>query len=325
MKLPQFSALILASLTLFAFSSSSAETKPADKKCKAQKEFAIILHGGTARAGKVPAERLDFMRNLLADMKKNLKQGDSALDVVEASVMAMEDSGLFNAGKAAVNNAAGFVETDAAIMDGKTQNTGAVASMRFVKNPIRAARLVMDKTRHVMMVGDRGEQAVTNIGAQTVKADYFINNPHNEPNEHGTVGAAVLDRCGNLAAGTSTGGYDAKIPGRVGDSPVIGAGTFAKNGVVAASATGHGEYFIRFNATASIAARMEYGDMDVSAATKAVIDQMAKAGGKKNGRGGIIAVDSQGNFAYPFSTPGMVRGFARYDMDPQVGVFEEMN
>ncbi len=325
MKLPQSSALILASLALFAFSPVSANANPADKKCTAQKEFAIILHGGTARAGKIPEQRLAFMRDLLFDMKQNLKQGDSALNVVEASVMAMEDSGLFNAGKAAVNNAAGFVETDASIMDGKTQNTGAVASMRFIKNPIRAARLVMDKTRHVMMVGDRGEQAVTDIGAQTVKASYFINNHHDEPNEHGTVGAAVLDRCGNLAAGTSTGGYDAKIPGRVGDSPVIGAGTFAKNNVVAASATGHGEYFIRFNATASIAARMEYGGMDVQTATKAVIDQMAKAGGEKQGRGGIIAVDAQGNFAYPFSTPGMVRGIARYDIDPQVGVFEDMD
>jgi L-asparaginase / beta-aspartyl-peptidase len=325
MKSPKFNALMFASLASLAFTALPANAMASDKKCKAQKEFSIILHGGTARAGMIPEQRLDFMRNLLVEMKQNLKQGDSALNVVEASIMAMENSGLFNAGKGAINNAAGFVETDASIMDGKTQNAGSVASMRLVKNPIRAARLVMDETRHVMMVGDRGEQAVTDIGAETVKAEYFINNHEDEPDNHGTVGAAVLDRCGNLAAGTSTGGYDAKIPGRVGDSPVIGAGTFAKNNVVAASATGHGEYFIRFNATASIAARMEYGGADVASATKAVIDQMAKAGGEKDGRGGLIAVDAQGNFAYPFSTPGMVRGIARYDIDPQVGVFEDMN
>ena len=292
--------------------------------------WGIILHGGTARAGNVPQERLDFMRALLTRMKDSLSRGATSVDTVEAAIVAMEDSGLFNAGKAAINNAGGFVETDASIMDGDTMKAGAVGSMITVKNPIRAARLVMDETRHVMMVGTRGEAAVTGLGAETVPADYFLNNapkkkaPPDPYPEHGTVGAAVLDRCGDLAAGTSTGGYDAKIPGRVGDSPVIGAGTYAKNGVMAASATGHGEYFIRYTATRSIAARMEYGGASLATAAGEVITEMAAAGGASDGRGGIVAIDTDANVAFPFSTAGMVRGFVTYRDDVAVGVFEAM-
>ena len=201
---------------------------------------------------------------------------------------------------------------------------GAVASMRTLKNPVLAARIVMEKTRHVMMVGDRGEAAVTKLGAEIVPASYFLNNKSEEPAESGTVGAAVLDRCGNLAAGTSTGGYDAKIPGRVGDSPVIGAGTYAKNGVMAASATGHGEFFIRFTATRSIAARMEYGGASVSEAASSVIKEMADAGDGSSGRGGLIAIDAEGNFAMPFSYDGMVRGITSHSQAPIAGAFTTM-
>ena len=229
----------------------------------------------------------------------------------------MENSGLFNAGKAAITNSAGYVETDASIMDGRTLDAGAVASQRRIKNPIRAARLVMDKTRHVMMVGDRGEAAVTALGAETVVPEnYFTRAMTKEIKEHGTVGAAVLDRCGDLAAGTSTGGYDSKIPGRVGDSPIIGAGVYAANGLMAGSATGHGEYFIRHTALRSVAARMDFGTQSLGDATQAVIDGMDAAGPGRDGQGGIIAVDANGNFAAIHSTVGMIHGMTSDQMAP---------
>ncbi|MEE9328676.1 MAG: isoaspartyl peptidase/L-asparaginase [Parvularculaceae bacterium] len=300
-----------------------------DKLCRDTDKFGVILHGGTARAGKVPQERLDFMQTLLGVVEDHLSTGGTAVDSAAFAIIAMEDSGLFNAGKAAISNRDGYVETDASIMNGATMKSGAVGSMITVKNPINAARLVMDETPHAMMVGTRGETAVVALGAKTVPAEYFTNNKQTTasadtyPN-HGTVGAAVLDRCGNMAAGTSTGGYNAKIPGRVGDSPIIGASTYAKNGVMAASATGHGEYFIRYTATRTVAARMEYGGESLAAAAAASIREMAQAGGGTEGKGGIIAIDARGNFAYPFSTDGMVRGLVSNDKPVQVGVFEAM-
>ena len=311
-------------LAATALSGAAAAAEPA--KCDAREEFTLVVHGGTARAGNVPEARLVFMRKMLSGARRDLRRGAHGIDVDEDVITQMEDSGLFNAGQAAISNREGFVETDASIMDGAKMNAGSVASMRYIKNPIRAARLVMDETRHVMMVGDRGEAAVTALGAETVPADYFLRNQHeDEPEEHGTVGAAVHDRCGNLAAGTSTGGYDAKIPGRVGDSPNIGAGVYAKNGVMAGSATGHGEYFIRYSALRSAAARMEYGGESLAQATQAVIDEMAEAGGGKDGRGGVVTVDTEGNVAMPFSTDGMVRGVVTHDARAQVGVFETID
>nr|GGH97268.1 hypothetical protein GCM10011355_18070 [Aquisalinus luteolus] len=296
-----------------------------DAACAGSDIYGVIVHGGTARFGTESEERLALFREMLPRLRDELAAGATALDTVEKAIVTMEDSGLFNAGRAAINNAGGFVETDASIMDGETMEAGAVASMRLVKNPIRAARLVMDETRHVMMVGDRGEAAVTERGAETVEPSYFRNNKHtDEPEEHGTVGAAVLDRCGNLAAGTSTGGYDAKIPGRVGDSPVIGAGTYARNGVLAASATGHGEYFIRFTATRSAAARMEYGGMSLNDAVAASIEEMAAAGEDGAGTGGIVAIGADGTVTYPHSTEGMYRAYATPDVLYSVGVFDEM-
>ncbi len=292
--------------------------------CDAQEEFTIVVHGGTARAGQVPEERLAFIRETLAAARADLSGGAHAVDVVGDVVEAMEASGLFNAGRASIVNAAGYVENDASIMDGRTMEAGAVASVTSLRSPIRAARLVMDETRHVMMVGDRGEAAVLARGAEPAPEGWFLRAEHDEPEEHGTVGAAVLDRCDDLAAGTSTGGYDAKIPGRVGDSPVIGAGTYAKNGVMAASSTGHGEYWIRYAATRSLAARMEYGGEAIEAAGQAVIDEMAAAGDGASGRGGIVAVGADGSVAMPFSSEGMVRGYATEAQAPVAGAFEAM-
>lgn len=313
---------MLSLLTASLFVSGSVDAAPV---CHAQEQFTVVIHGGTARAGNVPQERLDFMGVILTEAKADLSEGAAALDVVEQLIVQMEDSGLFNAGKAAISNAGGFVETDASIMDGRDLNAGAVASMRTLKNPIKAARLVMDETRHVMMVGDRGEAAAISLGAETVEPDYFLRNkPHNEPKENGTVGAAALDRCGNLAAGTSTGGYDSKIPGRVGDSPVIGAGSYARNGVMAGSSTGHGEYFIRYTALRSVAARMEYGHQSLSDAGQAVIDEMAANSDGRSAKGGMVMLDADGNIAMPFSTDGMVRGTTSNDGPTKVGVFDTM-
>jgi len=320
---------LLVGVSPAGFAIAAGVTGSGKEQCRTQDSVVIVMHGGTARAGQVPEARLLFMRKVLNNARADLRRGATALDTVEDVITQMENSGLFNAGRAAIHNAAGFVETDASIMDGRTRNAGAVASMRTIKNPISAARLVMDKTRHVMMVGDRGEAAVTALGAQTVPTDYFVNNTPagEEPEEHGTVGAAILDRCGNLAAGTSTGGYDAKTPGRVGDSPIIGAGVYAQNGVMAASATGHGEYFIRFSALKTTAARMEFGGEEIATAARSVIDTMNEAGTGnegRDGRGGIVAVDASGNIAMPFSTDGMVRGYASSESRARVGVFDEM-
>ena len=189
-----------------------------------------------------------------------------ALDAVVDSIAAMEDSGILNAGKGSIVNTAGFTETDASLMDGRSGRSGAVAAMRRLKNPIKASRLVMDETEHVLFAGTNGEQTLAGLGAELVKdpASYFqkyVSPPTDEPTKpkHGTVGAAALDRCGNLAAGTSTGGTSNKRWGRVGDSPIIGAGTYANNDSCAVSATGHGEFFIRYVVAYNICNRVELG------------------------------------------------------------------
>lgn len=311
---------LLSALILPITLAASAATAQ-DASCDAQETFAIIVHGGTS-SGEVRQDRLDFITQMLSERRSALSSGASAIDTVEAAIVAMEDSGLFNAGKAAITNSAGFVETDASIMDGRTLDAGSVASQRAIKNPIRAARLVMDETRHVMMVGDRGETAVTDLGADTVVPEEYFTRAiakASEPKEHGTVGAAVLDRCGDLAAGTSTGGYDSKIPGRVGDSPIIGAGVYAQNGVMAGSATGHGEYFIRHTAIRTVAARMEFAGESLSEASATVIFDMDEAGPGLDGRGGIIAVDADGNFAFPHSYTGMIHGMTSNMQAPVSG------
>ena len=284
-------------------------------QCSAQSRHAIIVHGGTS-SGKAYPERLAFIEAMLAEARADLESGAAALDVATRAIVAMEDSGLFNAGKGAISNLGGFVETDASLMDGREQDAGSVASLTAIKNPILAARTVMEETDHVMFVGDRGETKLREMGLETVTPDYFSNNAKN-PKSHGTVGAAVLDRCGDLAAGTSTGGYDNKTPGRVGDSPVIGAGTWAQNGVMAGSATGHGEYFIRWGALRSVAARMEFGAEPVEHAAHHVVHAMDAAGPGRDGQGGIIVVDADGDFAAVHSYPGMIFGTARDDQAPK--------
>jgi len=246
----------------------------------------------------------------------------TAVEAVTAAVKALEDSPLFNAGRGGIPNRAGFVELDASIMEGRKQNAGAVAAVRAIKNPIAAARAAMERSPHLMFV-DRGAVAFARAqGLEIVDPSYFlVPGKKTTGGKSGTVGAVALDRCGDLAAATSTGGYNTKVPGRVGDSPVIGAGTWADNRTCAVSATGHGEYFIRFAASHDVAALVEYRGWSVRKAAAHVIHEKLKPAG---GLGGFIALDRKGNMAWPFSSVGMIRGYIRHTGEMKLGVFKEM-
>jgi beta-aspartyl-peptidase (threonine type) len=276
------------------------------------------------------------MRDTLAKAREALRSGAHALDVVETVVRTFEDSGSFNAGKGAIANRADFVETDASIMDGDGLRAGSVASMTHIKNPVSAARLVMEKSPHVLMVGDRGEAFVKSVGAETVEPSYFVpvriappaqpdssseavGQPKGAP--HGTVGAVALDRCGHIAAATSTGGYDAKVPGRVGDSPIVGAGIYADDAVGGFSATGHGELFIRYGIAKDVADRMRYAHERLERAMRDNIMGRLKDP-MHGGDGGLIGLDRQGNVAMVWNALGMFRGYTTDLEEPYVAIAE---
>ncbi len=290
--------------------------------------IAIVIHGGagTIRRANMTAERDSTYRAKLAEALQAgyavLKKGGSSLDAVEAAIMVMENSPLFNAGKGAVFTRAGTNEMDASIMDGKTLNAGAVGGVMHVKNPIHLARLVMEKTPHVLLVGEGAERFALSQGMELVPQAYFYTErrwrshlrslereragkPKPAPGG-GTVGAVALDRDGNLAAGTSTGGLTNKMSGRIGDSPIIGAGTYANNRTCGVSGTGQGEYFIRLAIAHSISELMECEGLSVREAAERVILKKLTALG---GSGGVIALDAHGKVAWPFNTEGMYRGY----------------
>jgi beta-aspartyl-peptidase (threonine type) len=256
-----------------------------------------------------------------------LDRGGPALEAVTAAINIMEDSPLFNAGKGAVFNADGICELDASIMDGRTQAAGAIAGVHHIRNPINLARDVMLKSPHVMMAGEGAEKFAKSLGYELVPNEYFQTDWRREqlkkaqakdgkertaavPADYftrtlrwGTVGCVALDKAGNLAAGTSTGGMTNKKFGRVGDAPIIGAGTYAHNATCAVSATGWGEYFIRVGVARDIAAQMEYKGTPLPEAAAATIAKVGQLGGD----GGVIALDAQGNIAMEFNSPGMYR------------------
>jgi beta-aspartyl-peptidase (threonine type) len=248
-----------------------------------------------------------------------LEKGGTSLDAVEAVVQRLEDDSLFNAGKGSVFNSDGKVELDASIMDGNTLKAGAVAGVHHVKNPIRLARTVMEKSEHVFFIGDGAEKFAQEHGLELVDESYFFTEARwqslqkakakeslTEKEKHGTVGAVALDQHGNLAAATSTGGMTNKKFGRIGDSPIIGAGTYADNETCAISATGHGEYFIRAVVAHDIASLIRYKRLSIQAAAEEVVmNKLAKLGGT----GGIIAIDRNANIAMPFNTDGMYRAY----------------
>ena len=305
-------------LAVFAVVALSSGAVAADV-CKGP--YAVAVHGGAQSKLRDGTEQLAIMKAALTAARADLKNGAKAIDVVETIVKTFEDSGKFNTGKGAIANAAGQVETDASIMDGNGLRAGAVASMTGLKNPVAAARLVMDANRHVLVVGDRGQAYAQSLGAVSVGPDYFINTgqPKLEPKPHGTVGAVALDACGHLAAATSTGGFDAKVPGRVGDSPIVGAGVYAADGVAAFSSTGHGEFFIRYDAAKDAADRIKYAHTPIAKALKQEVFDVLKAVGAE---GGMIGIDAHGHVALIYNSLGMFRGYATDREAPVVAQME---
>ncbi len=301
----------------------------------------LAVHGGAGTAldrATTSPEREKAYRDGIAEAlragQKVLDRGGNSTDAVQAAVAKLEDNPLFNAGKGAVFNADAGHELDASIMRGSDLKAGAVAGVRNVRNPIQAARLVMDESQHVMLAGEGADDFAAQHGLKTVTQDYYFTQARwdalvkakaaeagdtsaakskealADEQAKGTVGAVAVDRDKNLAAATSTGGLTNKLPGRVGDSPIIGAGTYAKNGTVAASATGAGEVFIRGAATSTISNLIEFGKMNVpQAAYQVIVKRLPQLGGT----GGVIALGPDGTFDAPHSSPGMLYGYLTKD------------
>lgn len=296
--------------------------------------YAIAIHGGAGTILKknITEEKEKAIRavlNLALETGREiLDKGGTSMDAVEQTILILENSEYFNAAKGAVFNYEGKNEMDASFMDGKTQNAGAIGGVSNIKNPIKLARAVLEKSDHVLLTGKGAETFADEVGIEKVDPAYFRTEARwqslqrakdkeaktgfkfdqGEDFKYGTVGCAALDRHGNLAAGTSTGGMTNKRYNRIGDSPIIGAGTYADNATCAVSSTGHGEYFMRYVVAYDIHARMAYGQESFQDAASTVIMKTLKA---KGGTGGIIGVDKYGNVAMPFNTPGMYRGYAK--------------
>jgi beta-aspartyl-peptidase (threonine type) len=308
----------------------------------------LVIHGGAGtitRSSMTPERDKEYRAALEAALLAGhavLAKGGTSLDAVEATIRLMEDSPLFNAGKGAVFTHEGRNELDAAIMDGRTKAAGAVTGVTILRNPISAARAVMEKSPHVLMSGRGAELFATQMGLDIVDPSYFWTERRwkalqdalleeqgkkpqaslsvEEEKKFGTVGAVALDGAGNLAAGTSTGGKTNKRFGRVGDTPIIGAGTFAENESVAVSATGDGEFFIRWTVAYDIAALVKYRGLTVAQAGEEVIHRKLIP---VKGEGGVIVLDAKGNFAMPFNTEGMYRGYIGADGKPHVAIYKE--
>jgi len=326
------------------------ESNPISKK---QNEFAIVIHGGAGTILKknlTPEKEAEYRAKLEEAIRVGytiLKNGGSSIDAVQKTINVMEDSPLFNAGKGAVFTNEGTNEHDASIMDGKTLKAGALAGTKTVKNPINLARTIMDNSPHVMLSGIGAEEFANEQGLEIVDPEYFYterrfqslqrikNNeqssikldekdafydPTIKDSKFGTVGCAALDKYGNLAAGTSTGGMTNKRWGRIGDAPIIGAGTYANNNTCAVSSTGWGEFFIRAVVAHDISALMEYKGLSLSEAAKEVIQKKVPEIG---GDGGIIAVDKYGNMVMEFNTAGMYRATMNDKGELYIGIYNE--
>ncbi len=328
--MPRITLFLILFTSMMNLSFSPSPTKP---------RFAIAIHGGagTILKSSMTPEQDALYRTRLAEAVEVgyaiLEKGGTSLDAVEAVVQRLEDDSLFNAGKGAVFNSEGKVELDASIMDGNTLKAGAVAALHHVKNPIRLARTVMEQSEHVFLIGDGAEQFAKAHGIELVDDSYFFTEARwqslqkakakdslTEKEKHGTVGAVALDQHGNLAAATSTGGMTNKKFGRIGDSPIIGAGTYADNETCAISATGHGEYFIRAVVAHDIASLIRYKRLSLQAAAEEVImKKLAKLGGT----GGIVAIDRSGTIAMPFNTEGMYRAYKVHGGNTFVAIYTD--
>ena len=302
--------------------------------CKQERaEYAIVIHGGAGtilKENMSPELELEYISKMNEALDKGsdlLKSGIDAIDVVVEALKILEDSPLFNAGKGAVFSNAGLNEMDASIMTGHDQNAGAVGGVTNIKNPITAAKLVLTNSEHVLLTGKGAEFFAEKNGCEIVDLEYFkterrwdalqkvlqkellgIEQKSNPDYKFGTVGCVVLDRKGNIAAGTSTGGMTNKRYNRMGDSPIIGAGTYADNATCGISSTGHGEFFIRYAVAHDIAARMEYKGLSLEKAAKEVIMEKLV---EKGGSGGVVGLDQYGNISMTFNTAGMYRGYDR--------------
>ena len=317
-------------------------------------KYVLVVHGGAGtilKSQMTPAKEKLYkqaLQNALNTGSAILKNGGNAVDAVEAAIKILEDDSLFNAGKGAVFTNEGKNEMDASIMDGKTLKAGAVAGVTNIRNPITAARAVMDKSEHVLMAGKGAELFAAANGCIIVDPSYFfttqrwndlldakkedslktlhkdsttglLRQPENHDYKYGTVGAVALDMHGNLAAATSTGGMTDKRYGRIGDSPIIGAGTYANNATCAISCTGWGEYFIRLVMAKSVSDRMEFAHESLkNAADEMIMKKLPAAGGD----GGLIAVDKDGNFTMSFDTDGMYRGYVKSDGETAVEIYK---
>lgn len=333
--------LILISLIFFSGCVKEIKNNDSDSSKKVI-DYGLVIHGGAGYIyeGRYSEEEENNYKNKLSEAltlgKDILESGGSAVDAVETVIRVLEDSPLFNAGKGAVLNEEGNAELDASIMSGKDLNAGGVASLKHIKNPITLARFVMEHSPNVLLFGEGAEKFADEFGLQKVNNSYFktddkvneFNKSKNKDKAYlessedkfGTVGCAALDKAGNLAAGTSTGGIAGKKFGRVGDSPIIGAGTYANNKTCALSATGHGEYFIRNVVTHDISALMEYGKYSLREAADLVIkDKLVK----QKALGGIIGIDKNGNIVMSFNTEGMFRGYVTNKSEPVVKLYKE--
>jgi L-asparaginase / beta-aspartyl-peptidase len=305
--------------------------------------FALAIHGGAGtirrsvmNAARESEYRVGLRRALMAGHDV-LAAGGSALDAVTAAVCALEDDPLFNAGRGAVFTRSGTQEMDAAIMDGRDRRAGAVAGVFGPRNPVLAARAVMERSPHALLIGEGAVRFCRDAGLAFAGSDYFFTEARwlalaetmaqeaaggadaDEARRHGTVGAVARDRVGNLAAATSTGGMTGKLPGRVGDSPLIGAGTFADNASCAVSCTGHGEFFIRYAAAHEVAARIAHGGQSLATAAEGVITELRRIGGS----GGLVAIGRDGAPTLPFNCAGMYRGYARGDGIVYTAIYDE--
>ena len=316
------------------------------------KKFTLVIHGGAGtilKSRSTPTEISEYRSALTEALNQGyslLSKGAPAIEAVISAVKSMEDNPLFNAGKGSVFSNEGFNELDASIMDGKTLKAGSISGARTIKNPIVAANKVMNLSKHVMLMGEGADRFAKENGCEIVDQSYFFTQKrwdqlqrlkkedlialdHNSealleknPTEKkfGTVGAVALDMHGDLAAGTSTGGLTNKKYGRVGDSPVIGAGTYANNKTCAVSCTGIGEFFLRTLGAYDVSAMMEYAGLGLEEASqKLIFKKFIEIGGE----GGLVAVDREGNVAMPFSTEGMYRGVIREDGQAHVSIFRD--
>ncbi|WP_145860155.1 isoaspartyl peptidase/L-asparaginase family protein [Pedobacter suwonensis] len=319
-----------------------------------QKKYVMVIHGGAGtilKKNMTPEKEAAYVAALTKALQAGyaeIKAGKSSLDAVEATIHVLENDPHFNAGKGAVFTHDGRNELDAAIMDGKTLMAGAIAGVTTVKNPISAARAVMEKSEHVMMVGSGADLFAKDAGLEIVDPKYFWTKERwnglqeaikedstkavldhgskksgllgikNHDYKFGTVGCVALDQAGNLAAGTSTGGMTNKKYGRVGDAPIIGAGTYCNNETAGISCTGWGEFYIRNVVAKTISDLMEYKGISVAEASKIVLDKVGKMGGD----GGLIALDKKGNVAMPFNTEGMYRGTITADGKIEVNIYK---